>query len=127
MKTWPSPGSIVSVPAYVFFRHKGIVSDRWHGGKPMVISASARIGHGAEEPWDVFSSGQQWSDDGYPGAQQSWEVLERARALLNKPYDAFSWNCDMFVSASHGLQATSLQLVVALAVAVVGIGIAIAR
>jgi hypothetical protein len=127
MNTWPKPGTIVSVPAYVFFRHKGIVSDRWSGGKPMVISTSARLGHGAEELWDVFSSGQQWSDDGYPGALQPWQVLERARALLNKAYDPFTWNCDMFVLACHGLRAVSLQLVVALAVAAAGVAVAFAR
>ncbi len=27
-RPWPAPGTIVSVPAYIFFRHKGIVSDR---------------------------------------------------------------------------------------------------
>lgn len=43
-QTWPSPGNVVSVPAYIIFRHKGIVSDRWYGGKPMVISNSARAG-----------------------------------------------------------------------------------
>jgi hypothetical protein len=64
----PAPGSIVSVPAYILFRHKGIVSDRWHGGKPMVISNSARAGGVAEEPWDVFTSGQTWKEEGHPGS-----------------------------------------------------------
>jgi hypothetical protein len=127
MREWPAPGSIVSVPAYVFFRHKGVVSDRWCAGKPMVISTSARVGHGAEEPWDDFSSGQDWRNDGYPGSLQPWEVLRRARKMLSKPYDPLAWNCDMFVLASHGLPTISLQLVVALALAAAGVALAVAR
>jgi hypothetical protein len=126
-KQWPTPGSIVSVPAYVFFRHKGIVSDRWHAGKPMVISNSDRLGHAAEEPWDAFSSGQAWQDDGYPGSLQPWQVLQRARGLMNKPYSPVSWNCDMFVSASHGFQPTSSQLAVALLIAAVSIAAIVSR
>ena len=124
---WPRPGSIVSVPAYVLFRHKGIVSDRRYGGKPMVISNSARVGHAAEEPWDVFTSGQGWIDEGYPGALSPWQVLERGRALLNKPYNAFTWNCDMFVLDCHGLPATSVQLSVALLAAALTLAIIVIR
>ena len=125
---WPAPGSVVSVPAYLVFRHKGIVSDRWYRGKPMVISNSARVGHGAEEPWDLFSSGQQWTDEGYPGNLPPWQVLERARASLAELYNAFAWNCDMFVSDAHGLVPTSPQLaVVLLAAAAVGIALIASR
>jgi|ERR1051325_8580121 hypothetical protein len=127
MNHWPKPGSIVSVPAYILFWHKGIVSDRWCDGKPLVISASARVGCGAEESWDLFSSGQQWRDEGYPGSLQPSQVLERARSLLGKPYDAFSWNCDMFVLACHGLSPVSVQLLLALVVAAAGAALAIAR
>lgn len=127
MTQWPKPGSIVSVPAYIILRHKGVVSDRWLGGKPMVLSASARVGHGAEEPWDVFSSGQEWKNEGYPGALPPSGVLSRARALLGKPYDPVVWNCDMFVSVCHGLPPFSWQLVLALAIAGLGVALAVAR
>ena len=127
MRQWPTPGSIISVPAYVLLRHKGIVSDRWYGGKPMVISASARVGHGAEEPWDVFTSGQQWAYEGYPGSLQPWEVLQRARALLTKAYDLFAWNCDTFAYASHGIAKVSPQVVMACALAASAVALALAR
>lgn len=117
---WPAPGTVVSVPAYVFFRHKGIISDRWYGGKPMVISNSARTGGVAEEAWEVFTSGQAWKEEGHPGKLTSWEVLYRARSAGHRPYNAFTWNCESFVAYCHGLPLASPQLAVALVVALVG-------
>lgn len=78
-EVWPNPGSVVSVPAYVFFRHKGIVSDRSSGGKPMVISNSARAGGVREESWETFTSGQEWVNEGNVGGLCPSEVLRRAR------------------------------------------------
>ena len=120
---WPAPGTIISVPAYVFFRHKGIVSDRWYGEKPMVISNSARAGCVAEEPWDVFTSGQAWKEEGHPGKLTSWEVLHRARTAARRQYNAFTWNCETFVTYCHGLPPASPQLAVAVVVALVGAAI----
>lgn len=120
---WPAPGTVVSVPAYVFFRHKGIVSDRWYGGKPMVISNSARTGGVAEEGWDVFTSGQAWKEEGHLGKLTSWEVLYRARSAGSRPYNAFTWNCESFVADRHGLPPASPQLAVAVVVALVGAAI----
>ena len=120
---WPAPGTIVSVPAYIFFRHKGIVSNRWHGGRPMVISNSARAGGVAEESWDVFTSGQAWKEEGHPGSLSSWEVLDRARSRAAPPYNPFTWNCESFVAYCHGLLPASPQLAVVLVVALVGAAI----
>lgn len=120
---WPAAGTIVSVPAYVIFRHKGIVSDRWYGGKPMVISNSARAGGVAEEPWDVFTSSQAWKEESNPGKLTSWEVLHRARSTPPKSYNAFTWNCESFVAYCHGLPPASPQLAVALAIALVSAAI----
>jgi hypothetical protein len=120
---WPAPGTIVSVPAYVFFRHKGIVSDRWYGGKPMVISNSARAGGIAEERWDVFTSGQAWKDEGHAGNLSPWEVLCRARSEDHPPYNPFTWNCENFVAYCHGLSPASPQLAVVVVVALVGAAI----
>ena len=113
---WPAPGTIVSVPAYLVFHHKGIVSDRWHDGKPMVISNSARAGGVAEEPWDVFSRGQQWKTEGYPGQLGAWEVLRRARLVFPR-YDVIKWNCEGFVAYCHGLPLSSPQLAAAFLIA----------
>lgn len=124
---WPSSGTVVSVPAYLFFRHKGIVSNRWHGGKPMVISNSARSGGVAEEPWDVFTSGLTWANEGHPGALRPFEVLHLARSRLGTQYNIFKWNCESFVAYCHGLPPASPQLGVVLLIALAGTAMIIAR
>lgn len=124
---WPATGTVISVPAYVFFRHKGIVSDRWYNGKPMVISNSARTGGVAEEPWDAFTSGQIWTEEGHPGNLPTREVLNRARSANHTQYDVLQWNCENFVAYCHGLPPTSPQLVRVALIAVVGITLVAAR
>jgi hypothetical protein len=115
---WPTAGTILSVPAYIVFRHKGIVSDRWHSGKPMVISNSARAGGVAEEPWDVFTSGQPWEVEGHPANLTPWEALQRARSAPRLSYNPFTWNCETFVAYCYGLPQTSPQLAIVVIVAV---------
>jgi hypothetical protein len=124
---WPAPGSIVSVPAFVIFRHKGIVSDRWWNGKPTVISNSARAGGIKDEPWDVFASGQDWADEGHPGNLTAWDVLHRARFPQRRQYNAIDWNCEDFVSYCHGLPTQSPQRTAVAIVAVIGLALAAAR
>jgi hypothetical protein len=120
-QAWPGPGTVVSVPAYIIFRHKGIVSDRWHGGKPMVISNSARAGTVAEEPWDVFTSGQPWINEGRPADISALEVLTRARSAMRLAYNPFSWNCETFVAHCYDLPHRSPQLVAVLVISVVAL------
>ena len=124
---WPAPGTIISVSVYIFFRHKGIVSDRWYGGKPMVISNSARAGGIAEEPWDVFTSGQLWIAEGYPGNLLHWEVLHRARSFHGTQYNALTWNCESFVTYCHGLPPASPQLAAIVVAALVSTAIIASR
>lgn len=126
-RNWPVPGSIVSVPAYLIFRHKGIVSERWWNGKPMVISNSARTGGVKEEPWETFTAGQAWADEGYPGQLHGWEVLQRARYPHRAQYNLIDWNCEDFVSYCHGLPTQSPQRAAFAVVAVIGLALAAAR
>lgn len=107
---WPEPGTVVSVPIFLLYRHTGIVSDRWHGGKPMVISTSARAGGVREESWDTFAQGRVVSVEGYPGNLPRWEVVRRARLLIGTRYDLLSKNCEQFVTFVHGLKPQSAQL-----------------
>lgn len=104
------PGTVVSVWVFPFFRHKGIVSDRFSGNKPMVISNSARVGGVAEEPWDLFAAGQPVHVDGYPSNLPSWTAVHRARALIDAKYDPFTWNCEHLTSYAHGLVPQSPQI-----------------
>ena len=126
-RRWPGPGTVISVPAYILFRHEGVVSDRWHYGKPMVISNSARAGGIAEEPWDVFTSGQPWSDEGQPGNLSPWEVLHRARSARRTQYNVLDWNCENFVAYCHGLAPSSPQVAAVTLITIVGIALAATR
>lgn len=114
---WPEPGMVVSVPIFLMYRHTGIVSDRWHGGKPMVISTSARSGGVCEEPWDVFTQGRAATVDGYPGHLPGWEVVHRARSLIGTRYDLLSKNCEQFVTFVHGIKPHSTQLALTVVIA----------
>ncbi len=104
------PGTVVSVWVFPFFRHKGIVSDRYFGDKPMVISNSARVGAVAEEAWDVFADGQTVHIEGYPSDLASWIVVNRARAYMEAKYDLLTWNCEHLASYAHGLVPRSPQV-----------------
>jgi hypothetical protein len=120
---WPAPGVVVSIPTHLFYRHKGIVSDRLSGGKPMVISNSARRGGVYEESWDQFSEGQQVSSEGYPGTLPYYEVIARAHEKIGSRYNVFNWNCDSLANYAHGLPTQSPQL--ALTLLLLGVGLAV--
>jgi hypothetical protein len=123
---WPETGTLVSIPIALFYRHKGIVSDRWYGGKPMIISNSARSGGAHEESWDVFAEGGAVKVDGYPGGLPNFEVLSRAKSLINSKYDLLRWNCEHFVAYAHGLKPTSPQVAVTVAIATLCLSVLIA-
>ena len=115
--SWPQPGMMVSVPIFLIYRHIGIVSDRWHGGKPMVISTSARAGVVREESWNTFTQGRVVTAEVYPGRLPSWEVVRRARSLIGTQYDLLTRNCEQFVTFAHGLKPQSVQVALTVAIA----------
>lgn len=121
-KSWPQSGMVVSVPIFLFYRHQGIVSDRWHDAKPMVISASSRSGGVHEEPWDVFAQGLAVTVDGYPGGLPSHEVLRRARSLIGTQYDVLARNCEHLVTYVHGLKPQSLQVALTFVIVTLCVG-----
>ena len=116
-RAFPPPGTVVSVPLWLFWRHKGIVSDHWCDGKPMVISGSARRGQVCEESWDTFRDGFDVQDDGYPSTLPTFEVILRVRALLGTRYKVFELNCDHVVAIAHGQAPQSPQVAGTVAVA----------
>jgi len=105
------PSTVVGVWVGPFL-HVGIVSDhRSFNGLPYVISNSARAGHGAEEPWDVFSGGRiVYQVDGLESALPWPVVLTRARNVLCKKWDLLGWNCEHFVREALGIRVESPQL-----------------
>jgi hypothetical protein len=104
------PGTVVFVWIFPWIRHKGIVSDRFSGGKPMVISNSARAGGVAEEQWDDFAGHQPIYVEGYPSKLPGWTVVQRARACVGAKYDVFRWNCEHLTTHAHGLTPRSPQI-----------------
>jgi hypothetical protein len=114
MSKWPEllSGTIVSVPTYVFFRHVGIVSNRWLDGKPMVISNSCRLGGVFETSWDEFSQGLPvyLESKDPPGSLSRLEILHRARSVIGTRYDLFAWNCDDLVGYARGVKPNITQL-----------------
>lgn len=104
------PGTVVSIPVFLFYRHKGVVSERSYGGKPMVIACSAKTGKVQEETWDAFAEGKDVTMEGHLGRLHPLAVVQRARGSIGKRYDLFVWNCEHFVFYAHGLEPQSPQL-----------------
>jgi len=115
---WPEPGTVVWIQVFLIYRHRGIVSDRWSGGKPMVISNSGRRGGVFEEPWDEFSQGSPvyLENKVYHGKLPSHDVLHRARSVIGTRYDLYKWNCDDVAAFAHGIKAQYTQLGATLAI-----------
>lgn len=123
---YPSPGTVVWIRAYLLFRHKGIVSDRWYDGKPMVITSDPVVGV-IEQSWDGFRAGQIPQVEGYPSRLPYYEVVRRARSRLGTRYHLFDFNCDQLKNYAHALPVLSEQVqAVALTAAIVGLAMAIA-
>jgi hypothetical protein len=114
---YPAPGTIVSVRAFVFWRHKGIVSDQRYGGKPTVIASSPILGT-REETWDRFRSGQEPVVEGYPSNLPYHEVVRRARSRIGTDYDLLGSNCDHLANYAHDLPMRSEQLLATVGIAV---------
>ena len=120
---WPRPGTIVYVWFLGLFRHKGLVSNRWHNGKPMVIANSVASGGVAEIPWDDFTTGLTCYREGYPSNLHPLEVLYNARQMIGQPYSVAAFNCEHFVYKAHGQQPRSPQFAAVAALATIALGV----
>ena len=115
---YPAAGTVVWVPVYLVYRHRGIVSDRWEDGKPMVICNAAGFGV-LEQTWDQFGKSKQIQVEGYPGQLPHYEVLRRARSHIGSVYHLTEFNCDHLVNEAHGLPCESVQVKATLSIAAV--------
>ncbi|MGH9461583.1 MAG: lecithin retinol acyltransferase family protein [Vicinamibacteria bacterium] len=111
---------VVSVPAPIFIRHYGLVSDVVRHGAPDVISLPNAKGGVVEESWEEFAGGNPVRVDGYLGSYPPSVVLDRARSCIGQLPWRFSFNCEHFVSWCHGLEPRSPQLENWIAVAGLG-------
>lgn len=107
--TFLRPGTTLST-SRLFYRHVGILTDRFANGFPTVISSSGERGTVVEEPLDKFRRAGDIRVDGYLGLLPQDAVLERARAKLGSRYSLVRWNCEQFVRYAHGLNPESPQL-----------------
>lgn len=103
------PGTIVYVWFLGVFRHYGVISDRWHDGLPMIYSNSLKDGRAVEITWREFCAGARYFVANYPSHLLPMEVLHNARALSDRPYNPWTWDCQSYVRACHGLPAVSTQ------------------
>jgi len=103
------PGTVLST-GRPFYRHVGMVTDRFVNGVPTVISSSGGRGMVVEESLDAFRGQGDIRADGYLGSLSPEMVLVRARAKLGTRYSLFNWNCEQFVRYAHGLNQESPQL-----------------
>lgn len=106
------PGTILST-SRLFYRHVGILTDRFVDGLPTVISNSGDRGMVVEESLDKFRGEGDIRVDGYFGTLPPHVVLERARAKLGTRYSLVTWNCEQFARYAHGLNPESPQLAAA--------------
>ena len=121
---YPPAGTVIWVRAYLVFKHRGIVTDSWLGGKPVVITNSPSDGV-IEQSWDEFSSGQTpMVEDDFLPTLPVREVIARARSLLGRTYDVLGFNCDHFVNFAHGKPVTSYQLLAAVGIAALALFVA---
>lgn len=117
---YPAQGSIVSTPILLGYRHIGIVSDRYHDGKPMIISNSSRAGGVREEPWDTFAQHQPVKVEYSASGLDAFRIVERARSRIGTPYDLIKWNCEHLATHALGKEPQSPQVKATLALAALG-------
>jgi hypothetical protein len=118
---WPMPGTIVYVWFLGVLKHKGIVSNRWWNGKPMLIANARGTSGVAEVAWDVFTSGNDCFVEGYPSDLPPLEVLYNARCLIGQPYNVAASNCEHFVYKCHGQEPKSPQFALVALIAILGV------
>ncbi len=118
---WYRPGDIVSVRVKGGILHEGIMTETGR-----VISNSRRRGGVYEESVRTFTDGGKLKNHGPLNGMDSDRVLARARALIGKRYNPYSYNCEHFVSEVYGTRRSSPQKKLAIgAAALVALLIAI--
>lgn len=103
------PGSVVAIQL-PFYRHFGIVTDRFWQGERTVISNSWKAGGVVEQPIAEFCDGLSIMDVTYPGLLTAQIVVRRATSRLGEKYSLLTWNCEHLFRFAHGLTPSSPQI-----------------
>lgn len=120
------PGTVVSTMIGPI-EHFGIVSDRFDGGIPRIISNSKKTGCVSEEPAKIFTNGKKVRVHTFRGNLSSYTVIARARSLIGSNYNLLNWNCEHFIRWGHGLKPESPQIKSALFISVAVLAICFTR
>ena len=105
-----STGAIVKVLMGAY-DHYAVVSDRYDGGKPMLISLSARQGTVCEEAWDYCAGNRKVVLSPVQGDLHPHQVVQRARSKLGRiKYSLLTRNCEHFARWAHDLKVESKQV-----------------
>ncbi len=115
-------GTIIEV-CYPIFKHYAIVSDRFYGEHPMLISVSRRTNAVTEEPWLQVTRGRRINISPIHGQLPGHIVVANARACVEAKdlrWNLLTFNCEHFVRLVHGLPVESVMVQSAVKGAVVG-------
>ncbi|MBL1294165.1 MAG: lecithin retinol acyltransferase family protein [Thiotrichales bacterium] len=80
------------------YEHWALVSDKFSGGKPMLISNTWRNGTVQEESWDQVVGSKPFKLHQVRTTTQAGFVLARARSAIGRvKYNLLQYNCEHFV------------------------------
>ncbi|GAK32146.1 hypothetical protein JCM17846_03850 [Iodidimonas nitroreducens] len=100
-----SVGEVVSAWFFPGYQHFGIVSERG-----TVIHASKRQEKVVESSVGEFSEGLPITRHGIDGNLPPYEIVQRARQRIGRPYRLFLQNCEHFVTEVCGVEPRSPQI-----------------
>lgn len=121
------PGTVISVPTHIIYRHVGLVSDlRDMNGIPLIISNSPKAGGIIEETLAAFCGDRAWRYEETSSKLTPSQVIYRARTCRRQEYDAISWNCETFKNYCHGMPEESPQVAFTIGLIIAGLVLAAA-
>ena len=93
------------------YKHWALVTDKFHEGKPMLISNTMRNGTVREEPWDQVVGANKYKIHFVRTNIPKKFLLERARSAINNvKYNLLDYNCEHFVNDIISGKANSVQV-----------------
>lgn len=104
-----TPGDIIEVPIYGFYKHYGVVT---HAG--IIINASKKCGKVLEETLADFCESSQWRKSQISSNLSPDEIIMRAKGKIGQTYCLLSQNCEHFVRYALGLSVESVQVKITL-------------
>jgi hypothetical protein len=109
--------------------HYGLVSNAiGMDGLPMVLAISSKYRRPTLVTWSEFTQGMPYKSASYPSQLHPTQVFHNAFLLSGKPYDFWTWNCECFAKACHGLPGESDQVKTGVAIAALaGIALLLAK